>query len=84
MAAVVARLHDQHYLDDRAFASTYARLRQENQSLGKRRVQQELIRKGVHAELVAGTPRERLRAGQRRGAGTTLCDPQADGEAAKR
>src|ERR1700722_19422901 len=55
MAAVVARLAGQHYLDDRAFASNYARLRQENQSLGKRRVQQELIRKGVHAELVAGS-----------------------------
>jgi regulatory protein len=55
MAAVVARLAEHHYLDDRAFASNYARLRQENQSLGKRRVQQELIRKGVHAELVAGT-----------------------------
>jgi regulatory protein len=53
MAAVVARLADQHYLDDRAFASTYTRLRQENQSFGKRRVQQELTRKGVQAELVA-------------------------------
>ena len=55
MAAVVARLLDQHYLDDPAFASTYTRLRQENQSFGKRRVQQELTRKGVHAELVAST-----------------------------
>ena len=55
MAAVVARLADQHYLDDRAFASTYTRLRQENQSFGKRRVQQELARKGVQAELVAST-----------------------------
>jgi regulatory protein len=55
MAAVVARLAEQHYLDDRAFASTYARLRQENQSFGKRRVQQELKRKGVQAELVAST-----------------------------
>ena len=55
MAAVVARLGDQHYLDDRAFASTYTRLRQENQSFGKRRVQQELTRKGVQAELVAST-----------------------------
>src|SRR5580704_14746577 len=43
MAAVVARLADQHYLDDRAFASTYTRLRQENQSFGKRRVQDELV-----------------------------------------
>src|ERR1700728_2101099 len=55
MAAVVARLADQHYLDDRAFASTYTRLRQENQSFAKRRVQQELTRKGVQAELVAST-----------------------------
>src|SRR6202521_2835228 len=55
MAAVVARLADEHYLDDRAFASTYTRLRQENQGFGKRRVQQELARKGVHAELVAST-----------------------------
>jgi regulatory protein len=55
MAAVVARLAEQHYLDDRGFASNYARLRLENQSLGKRRVQQELIRKGVQAELIAGS-----------------------------
>jgi regulatory protein len=55
MAAVIARLADQQYLDDRAFATTYARLRQENQSFGKRRVQQELTRKGVQAELVAST-----------------------------
>ena len=55
MAAVVARLTDQRYLDDKTFAATYTRLRQENQSLGRRRVQQELTRKGVHAELVAST-----------------------------
>jgi regulatory protein len=55
MAAVIARLAGQHYLDDGAFASTYTRLRQENQSFGKRRVQQELTRKGVQAELVAST-----------------------------
>jgi regulatory protein len=53
MAAVVERLLDQRYLDDPVFASTYTRLRQENQGFGKRRVQQELTRKGVHAELVA-------------------------------
>jgi regulatory protein len=53
MAAVVLRLLEQHYLDDPAFAATYTRLRQENQGFGKRRVQQELTRKGVHAELVA-------------------------------
>jgi regulatory protein len=53
MAAVVERLLDQRYLDDPAFASTYTRLRQENQGFGKRRVQQELTRKGVQPELVA-------------------------------
>src|ERR1700742_1486049 len=55
IAAVVARLLDQRYLDDPSFASTYTRLRQENQSFGKRRVQQELNRKGVKGELVATT-----------------------------
>jgi regulatory protein len=55
VAAVVTRLLDQRYLDDPAFASTYTRLRQENQSFGKRRVQQELTRKGVKGELVATT-----------------------------
>ena len=55
ITSVIARLVGQHYLDDQAFASTYTRLRQENQSFGKRRVQQELTRKGVHAELVATT-----------------------------
>jgi regulatory protein len=53
--AVVTRLLDQRYLDDPAFASTYTRLRQENQSFGKRRVQQELTRKGVQGELAAST-----------------------------
>jgi regulatory protein len=53
VSAVVDRLKEQHYLDDPAFASTYTRLRQENQGFGKRRVQQELARKGVHRELAA-------------------------------
>ena len=53
--AVVTRLLDQRYLDDPAFASTYTRLRQENQSFGKRRVQHELSRKGVQGGLVAST-----------------------------
>jgi regulatory protein len=53
IAAVVARLLDQHYLDDPAFASTYTRLRQENQGFGKRRVQQELARKGVQSDTAA-------------------------------
>src|SRR6201986_2252337 len=42
VATVIDRLKQQHYLDDPAFASTYTRLRQENQGFGKRRVEQEL------------------------------------------
>ena len=53
--AVVARLHEYGYLDDAAFAETYARLRQENEKLGQRRVQQDLQQKGVDTELIAET-----------------------------
>ena len=52
---VVARLHEYGYLDDAAFAETYARLRQENEKLGQRRVQQDLQRKGVDKELITET-----------------------------
>jgi regulatory protein len=55
VAGVTQRLKDAHYLDDPAFASTYTRLRQENQGFGKRRVRQELARKGIHQDLVAST-----------------------------
>jgi regulatory protein len=53
--AVVARLKEQRYLNDTAYAADYARLRQENAGFGRRRVQQDLIRKGVHAEVIAKT-----------------------------
>ena len=52
---VVARLHEYGYLDDARFAETYARLRQENEKLGQRRVQQDLQRKGVDKELITET-----------------------------
>ena len=47
VSAVVARLKEQRYLDDAAFAETYARLRQQNEKLGQRRVRQSLSQKGV-------------------------------------
>ena len=50
--AVVARLKENHYLDDQSFAETYARLRQENEKLGARRVRQDLQQKGVRAEVI--------------------------------
>lgn len=55
MNAVVARLQERRYLDDTAYAQDYAKLRQENASLGRRRVQQDLIRKGVQATVIAKT-----------------------------
>ena len=52
VAAAVARLKDHGYLDDRSFAETYARLRQENDKLGQRRVRQALGQRGVPSEIV--------------------------------
>jgi regulatory protein len=49
---VLARLKDYGYLDDAAFAETYARLRQENDKFGQRRVRQSLGQKGVAPEIV--------------------------------
>ncbi len=48
----IARLQEHGYLNDRSFAETYARLRQENEKLGARRVRQDLRQKGVRADLV--------------------------------
>jgi regulatory protein len=53
--AVVVRLKEYGYLNDQSFAETYARLRQENQKLGERRVRQDLKQKGVGAELITET-----------------------------
>jgi regulatory protein len=55
IAAVVARLKEQRYLDDQSFAETYARLRHENEKLGERRVKQDLQQKGVAKDLIAET-----------------------------
>jgi regulatory protein len=53
--AVLARLKENHYLDDNSFAETYARLRQENDKFGVRRVRQDLRRKGLRSDLVEKT-----------------------------
>lgn len=55
IAAVIARLQSQRYLDDRSFAADYARLRQENSRFGKRRVRQDLQVKGVESALISET-----------------------------
>ena len=38
-----------------AFAETYARLRQQNEKLGERRVRQDLQQKGLNAEIITET-----------------------------
>lgn len=53
--AVVARLKERKYLNDSSYAQEYARLRQENARFGKRRVQQDLMRKGVPGEVIGKT-----------------------------
>jgi len=53
--AVVQRLEEHHYLDDPTFAANFTRLRQDNEKFGKRRVQQELSRKGVSLETISTT-----------------------------
>jgi regulatory protein len=55
IAAVVFRLREHGYLNDAAFAEAYARLRQENEKLGQRRVRQDLQQKGVGPALIAET-----------------------------
>ncbi|WP_158749366.1 regulatory protein RecX [Acidobacterium sp. S8] len=53
--AVITRLKEQRYLNDTNFAADYTRLRQENNRFGRRRVQQDLIQKGVHSNVIART-----------------------------
>jgi len=53
--AVIERLKERKYLNDTAYAQDYTRLRQENASFGKRRVQQDLMRKGVQAAVIGKT-----------------------------
>ncbi len=55
MDAVVVRLKELKYLSDTRFAADYTRMRKENEKFGKRRVQQDLMQKGVHKDLVATT-----------------------------
>ena len=53
MDAVVVRLKELGYLSDERFAEDYTRVRKEHEKFGRRRVQQDLMQKGVGKELVA-------------------------------
>lgn len=55
MDRVVARLKELNYLSDTRFAADYTRLRKENEKFGRRRVQQDLVQKGIHKDLIAST-----------------------------
>jgi regulatory protein len=50
--AVITRLKEQRYLDDRSYAETFSRLRRENDKFGQRRVRQALGQKGVSSKIV--------------------------------
>jgi regulatory protein len=50
--ATIARLKENSYVDDAAYAEVYARLRQQNEKLGQRRVSQSLTQKGVSSQMV--------------------------------
>ena len=52
VATIVKRLKENGYLDDAAYAEVFARLRQQNEKLGQRRVRQSLTQKGVSAPIV--------------------------------
>ena len=50
--ATINRLKGNGYLDDVAYAEIYARLRQQNEKLGQRRVSQVLTQKGISKQIV--------------------------------
>ena len=56
--ATLARLKDYGYLDDRAFAESYAAARLENQRFGKNRVLRDLREHRVASTLAEGTVRK--------------------------
>jgi len=49
---VVARLKDQKYLSDAAYAAAYAGFRRDNEKFGRHRIVTELKVKGVHAAVI--------------------------------
>ncbi len=55
ISSVVGKLKEYGFLNDASFSADFTRLRQENDKLGRRRVQQGLMQRGVHPELVSST-----------------------------
>jgi len=50
--AVIVRLREHGYLNDASYAETYARLRQENEKFGARRVRNDLRQRGVRSDVI--------------------------------
>ncbi len=49
---ILGRLQEMQYLSDERYAADFTRLRQENRSLGRRRVQQDLQQRGIAPEII--------------------------------
>jgi len=50
--AVIARLKEQRYLNDSAYAAAYSSYRRENEKFGRLRVVTDLKARGVHADVI--------------------------------
>lgn len=50
--SVIARLKEQRYLNDTAYAQTYAAYRRDNERFGPRRVITDLKARGVHSDVI--------------------------------
>ena len=55
---VVNRLKDQRYLNDTQYATLYSTFRRDGDKLGQRRVETDLMAKGVHKDVIAKTVAE--------------------------
>ena len=55
---VINRLKDQRYLSDTQYATLYSTFRKDGDKLGQRRVETDLMAKGVHKDVIAKTVAE--------------------------
>ncbi|MEK6397917.1 MAG: RecX family transcriptional regulator, partial [Terriglobus sp.] len=49
---ILNKLKELRYMSDERYAADFTRLRQENRSFGRRRVQQDLQQKGIAADVI--------------------------------
>ncbi len=58
VSRILNKLQELRYLSDDRFAADFTRLRQENRSFGRRRVQQDLQAKGIASDVIQNTLNE--------------------------